>query len=370
MPILRFALAICLLLPLSAVQALDRGLSGLWFNPAQSGHGFEFTVIGERSATVTWYTYTPQGAPLWLGGVLEEDSNGELRGQVFAYEGMRFGVFDPAANRQQAWGSLSVRFTDCSSGRVDYSSTLSSGGQSYGNGSIPIARLVGVSGLACGASALSGAYYGYFRSTALGVSSNAYVLLEAGGEFTVFGIGLGAYFGSYTFNNGTGALGFNANGFSVPGVTFPTGSSTATLQGSGTARAGDFLRGSYSGSGDSGTLSLWLISESTRSVALSALAGSYTDTDVSSGLNATITAAGDFTGRDRQGCDYNGRLTALGQPGNAFGVAVTVSNCGALNGSHTGRALVVDNTEAGDNQGFLITIRAATNAVVALLRKN
>lgn len=41
--------------------AIDPGVSGLWYNPEQSGHRFETTVVAPSTAAVTWYTYNAIG---------------------------------------------------------------------------------------------------------------------------------------------------------------------------------------------------------------------------------------------------------------------------------------------------------------------
>lgn len=355
-------------LQLPAAAALDRAQSGLYYNPQQTGHGFEVTALDSRRAAVTWYTYTPGGAPLWLSGVLEEDANGVLQGGLSIYQGMRFGSFSPSTNQRQDWGTLRISFSDCNRGRVEYTSTQSSNGQAYGSGAIDIQRLAGVSGLACGNAALAGLYYGYVQSTVQGVSANGYALLEADGGLTLVIPNSSGYFGSYTRGSGD-ALTFTSSGLTVPNATFPGGGSTITLQGSGAARAGDYVRANYTTSGtDSGVMSFWLVPESNRDVPLSALAGSYSDASI--GFNATLNASGELTGSDGRGCSYSGRLTPLAEPGNAYTLNVTLSNCGSANGSHSGKAAVVDFAQGGDNRGMLVALRTPGNALVSLLQRN
>lgn len=45
-----------------------RAKSGLWYNPARSGHGFDLQYLGSNMF-VTWYTYADDGSPTWYQAV-------------------------------------------------------------------------------------------------------------------------------------------------------------------------------------------------------------------------------------------------------------------------------------------------------------
>ena len=45
--------------------ANSRMTSGAWYNPNRSGHGFHISRSTSDSATILWYTYLPDGRPIW-----------------------------------------------------------------------------------------------------------------------------------------------------------------------------------------------------------------------------------------------------------------------------------------------------------------
>lgn len=109
---------------ITQAQAFDRALSGLWYNPAQSGHGFEVTAIDADTVSVAWYTYNRNGAPIWISALLDESPAGVLSGNASYIDGIRFGEFSSAGRQLKPWGTLKLTFTDCDTGSVDYNGTL------------------------------------------------------------------------------------------------------------------------------------------------------------------------------------------------------------------------------------------------------
>jgi hypothetical protein len=94
-----------------------RGLSGLWYEPATSGQGFEFNWLAGDALALAFYGHRDNGANLFLTG---------LRAGRFAYgetldipltgvSGGRFNDFDRDAIRSTPWGRLTLRFDSCSS---------------------------------------------------------------------------------------------------------------------------------------------------------------------------------------------------------------------------------------------------------------
>lgn len=55
-------------LPYDAASTTLRPAQGLWFNPARDGHGLDLQFAGDTLA-VTWYTYLPDGEPVWYQAV-------------------------------------------------------------------------------------------------------------------------------------------------------------------------------------------------------------------------------------------------------------------------------------------------------------
>lgn len=352
--------------------AIDRGVSGLWYNPAQSGHGFELTVVEPATVAVTWYTYNANGAPVWVSGVLNETAPGVLSGNVSYYHGMVFGQFLPAENVAYAWGSLRFTFLSCNTARVEYNGTLRyQDGSGFGAGVLQVQKLAGVQDVTCGAVAsqgLAGLYLGGIRSSASGQDRAAFALLENGGTATIMVPGDVAYFGTYSSDSSS--VSFILNGQTVLGSSFPDGGSTATASGSGIARAADFLRGNYSSAGSTGPFNFLYLGLSTRSPSLSAMAGSYVDLSGETSLSAAVTATGSVTGRDASGCQFTGAMIPIAATLNAFNLSVTVVGCGAGNGTYSGKAMVADIQEFGDSRGLAIALRGPNNAIAGLLHRN
>jgi len=101
-------------------------LSGLWWNPTESGWGIDFT---QRRNVIfaAWYTYDAFGNPKWYvasscsmqrGGM----TSGACSGALFEVNGPAFfgAPFDPNAVNVVTAGSLSVDFLDASSASMTY----------------------------------------------------------------------------------------------------------------------------------------------------------------------------------------------------------------------------------------------------------
>ena len=92
-----------------------RGLSGLWYEPATSGQGFEFNWLAGDKLALTFYGHRDNGANLFLTGVRSgRFGYGEtLEIPLHAVSGGRFNGLDPAAIRSTPWGRLVLRFDSC-----------------------------------------------------------------------------------------------------------------------------------------------------------------------------------------------------------------------------------------------------------------
>lgn len=131
-------------------QTIKACYSGVWFEPARSGYGFNLEVIeqGNSRALVTyWYTYRPDGSPLWLSGV-GSAADGVVR--VDLYEGGGSGAqfpfnFVADAVTQTRWGSATLRFTSNNTLDVSYAPAVSG----YAAGSASLVRLTELAGRAC-----------------------------------------------------------------------------------------------------------------------------------------------------------------------------------------------------------------------------
>lgn len=132
-------------IPGSDPVGLRGDFSGIWFNPAQSGHGLQIDVIDRGRATVAWYTFDPDGRPLWLYGLGELDALA-IRAELFSVSGGRFPPqFDPAAIALVPWGTVDLQFSSCDNGTLSWTPTAAG----YSAGSMPLARLTSLQGARC-----------------------------------------------------------------------------------------------------------------------------------------------------------------------------------------------------------------------------
>ncbi len=121
---------------------VDACNSGIWFDPAQPGYGFNIEINdmpdGNRIASAYWYTYQPDGTPLWLIGTgLAEPGGVAMDLYRFSGDGAQFPpAFSADALTPGKWGSATLTFAS-NALSVRYASTTSG----YGSGSMELQRL-------------------------------------------------------------------------------------------------------------------------------------------------------------------------------------------------------------------------------------
>lgn len=112
--------------------------SGAWFNPAQSGHGFEFEILPGANPllVVDWFTYSPQGAPVWLAGVGAITGNtAQVPLQIRDGVGAQFPPnYDSSSVAIHDWGAATFTFTDSTHAVFSWNSPLAG----YGSGTQPL----------------------------------------------------------------------------------------------------------------------------------------------------------------------------------------------------------------------------------------
>lgn len=128
----------------AALAALPTGISGPWYNPAQSGHGLSIEILANNRALVFWYVYDSQGNPVhvYIEGAIVGH---RIEGNAFTARGIRFGIFDPAERILSPWGSVNIEFSDCTHAKLEWNALSSE----YGRGIIPIQQLTPLAGLTC-----------------------------------------------------------------------------------------------------------------------------------------------------------------------------------------------------------------------------
>jgi hypothetical protein len=122
------------------------GITGAWYNPAQSGHGLFIEVLPDDLFYASWFAFNPEGTQqTWFTGVGTYSGNTATITAVEQPTGGRWiPNFDPSQVVRNPWGTLTFTFTDCDHGRVDFNSTAG-----YGTGSMNLTRLTQPAGLAC-----------------------------------------------------------------------------------------------------------------------------------------------------------------------------------------------------------------------------
>jgi plastocyanin len=125
---------------------ITSGFSGTWYDPLQSGHGIMLEVLPSNQILAFWFTFNPDGTQqAWFGNV------GAINGATATIEALQsqggawIPNFNPANVTQTDWGTLTFTFTDCTHGRVDFTSGLTG----FGTGHMDLTRLTEPAGLSC-----------------------------------------------------------------------------------------------------------------------------------------------------------------------------------------------------------------------------
>lgn len=123
----------------------DAGLSGSWYQPDESGHGFSLQWLSRNEALIFWFTYDDEGHQQWLTGVGERKGDQILFPDIAVTSGARFGeAFDPGDVELHTWGMLALEL-DCDGGVIAWDATESG----HGTGSMELERLTGLQQPAC-----------------------------------------------------------------------------------------------------------------------------------------------------------------------------------------------------------------------------
>lgn len=242
-------------------------------------------------------------------------------------------------------------------------------GTGFGNGSFPIKKLAGVSGLACTGSkaSVAGLYQVIQRVLNPVRQRGGYALLDADGNATLSMPGYGVYSGTYTVTP-AGVVNYAVSVATMAPVKLPNGATTASYTGTLSGRPGDYYTGTYTSSPESGTLTQLYTGASQRTHTLANIAGTYNDPLGGSGYTAVINANGSITGTRPNNCSYAGTIAAAAD-GKSFNVSLTLSNCGAENGAYAGKANAIDYTDFGDSRGILLSLKSTSNGLSVTMRR-
>jgi hypothetical protein len=124
------------------------GITGNWFDPAQSGQGLVLEVQRDNTLLAEWFTFAPGGGQAWI--IASGPINGNtavLQAWQTGGAGARFFPnFDPAGVHNEYWGTLTLVFSDCNKATAAWQPVDDNG---YSAGSIGIERLTLPAGLSC-----------------------------------------------------------------------------------------------------------------------------------------------------------------------------------------------------------------------------
>ena len=132
---------------LASAFSIGPGMTGNWYNPDQSGHGFGIEVLPGNRMLAEWFVFGPNSGPAWVVATGPISGNtAVLEGQQKIGAGGRFPPnFDPAQLQSRIWGTLTFTFTDCNHGTASWQPVVAG----YSAGSMSVTRLTLPAGLSC-----------------------------------------------------------------------------------------------------------------------------------------------------------------------------------------------------------------------------
>jgi dipeptidyl aminopeptidase/acylaminoacyl peptidase len=123
-------------------------MSGNWFNPQQSGSGFQIEAATDSIMLAIWFTYSPDGSSqnwIYAQGIYNKTSSSATLPAILL-NGPKFPPnYRSSDLSQTTWGNITFTFTDCNNGTATWSSPL----PGYGSGSLAITRLTQIDGTTC-----------------------------------------------------------------------------------------------------------------------------------------------------------------------------------------------------------------------------
>lgn len=126
--------------------SIGTAVSGNWFNPQQSGHGFQLEKVNDTTVTAFWFTFDNNGNQVWILGV-GSIANNRIEMQAVKSSGGRFPPnFNPAQIVNNPWGTMTFIFSGCNAGQMQWTSTDPA---FTASGTLALERVTTVQGTSC-----------------------------------------------------------------------------------------------------------------------------------------------------------------------------------------------------------------------------
>ncbi len=136
----------------TAGSGIQSGISGSWFDPANSGHGVTVQVLDGTSTSASdrlyaiWNVYDNEGNQAWVYGVGDIDGNESTMDAFITSNGVFPPQFTAGQPDVRAWGSMTLSFESCSAAELEFS-TNASGFNAVGT--IDLTRLTSIKDQDC-----------------------------------------------------------------------------------------------------------------------------------------------------------------------------------------------------------------------------
>lgn len=129
----------------SQTAGFNNAVTGSWFDPQQSGHGYMVEMLPGDVVLVTWFVFDPAGNRDWVQAV-GRHRDGIAKMPAHRSVGGAFPpAFDPDETELDYWGTLSLVMHGCDTASTAWMSDV----PGYAPGGMPLTRLTNVAGLSC-----------------------------------------------------------------------------------------------------------------------------------------------------------------------------------------------------------------------------
>ena len=147
-----FLVSVFLMLPMLAMAQdviVTRNFTALWDQPLHQNQGINLQIVhestGEKVGVAYWFTYGDDMMSAWFIGIGSVVGD---RVEMKLYEAAEVGFLEPSNpndNPVGEIGTMTIEFSDCNSGEVEFSTGIAN----IGSGSFPIKRLTDVHNTNC-----------------------------------------------------------------------------------------------------------------------------------------------------------------------------------------------------------------------------